>query len=69
MMNGTWTVKMMARHGESFGFLSMTDLNGIGPLNYVCTQFHFHSPAEHKINGKQYDLELHFVHEIAENEE
>jgi carbonic anhydrase len=52
MMNGTWTVKMMARHGESFGFLSMTDLNGIGPLNYVCTQFHFHSPAEHKINGK-----------------
>ena len=70
MMNATWTVKMMAHTGESkFGFLRMTDLNGVGPLNYVCTQFHFHSPAEHKLNGKQYDLELHFVHEFAEKEE
>ena len=25
-------------------------------------QFHFHSPSEHTFNGKQYDLEMHFVH-------
>lgn len=25
-------------------------------------QFHFHSPSEHTINGRQYPLELHFVH-------
>ena len=27
------------------------------PLN-----FHFHSPSDHTINGKSYDLEMHIVH-------
>jgi len=25
-------------------------------------QFHFHSPSEHTVNGKQYPMEAHFVH-------
>ena len=25
-------------------------------------QFHFHSPSEHSVEGKLYDLEVHFVH-------
>lgn len=25
-----------------------------------------HSPAEHKINGEQYDLEMHIVHELMD---
>ncbi len=25
-------------------------------------QFHFHSPSEHRINGRRYGMELHFVH-------
>ena len=25
-------------------------------------QFHFHAPSEHTVDGKQYDLEVHFVH-------
>ena len=25
-------------------------------------QFHFHAPSEHAVNGKLYDLEVHFVH-------
>lgn len=29
---------------------------------YTLLQFHFHAPSEHHINGKQYDLEAHFVH-------
>ena len=25
-------------------------------------QFHFHAPSEHAVEGKLYDLEVHFVH-------
>jgi carbonic anhydrase len=32
---------------------------------YNFAQFHFHSPSEHTINGKQYPLEVHFVHQKA----
>ncbi len=30
--------------------------------NFYPLQFHFHSPSEHTINGRQFDLELHIVH-------
>lgn len=32
---------------------------------YELKQFHFHIPSEHKVNGKQYAMELHLVHEDA----
>lgn len=31
---------------------------------YEPLQFHFHSPSEHTVDGKNYDLEVHFVHYI-----
>lgn len=31
---------------------------------YEPMQFHFHSPSEHTINGKQYPLEMHIVHMV-----
>jgi carbonic anhydrase len=30
-------------------------------------QFHMHAPSEHTINGKNYDLELHLVHQSPTN--
>ncbi|NIH07137.1 carbonic anhydrase family protein [Providencia rettgeri] len=35
---------------------------------YQLKQFHFHSPSENKIKGKQYSLELHFVHSKEDKE-
>ncbi len=29
---------------------------------YTLQQFHFHHPSEHRINGKVYQMEVHFVH-------
>jgi len=31
-------------------------------------QFHFHTPAEHKIDGEEFPLELHLVHQNADGE-
>jgi carbonic anhydrase len=37
----------------------------IGSVTYPFTQFHFHAPSEHEVNGKRYPLEIHFVHKTA----
>ncbi|KAF8769508.1 hypothetical protein HU200_006545 [Digitaria exilis] len=33
---------------------------------YYLKQLHWHSPTEHTVDGRRYDLELHLVHESAE---
>ncbi|CAI9105040.1 OLC1v1003872C1 [Oldenlandia corymbosa var. corymbosa] len=33
---------------------------------YPLRQTHWHSPSEHSINGKRYDLEVHMVHQTPE---
>lgn len=38
-------------------------------LNFTPTQFHFHSPSEHTINGELYDLEMHIVHKYKDTED
>jgi carbonic anhydrase len=32
-------------------------------VNYTLLQFHFHTPSEHHIDGKEFDMEIHFVHQ------
>ena len=32
-------------------------------------QFHFHAPSEHSVDGKLYDLEVHFVHLYKESKD
>ncbi|KAE8696702.1 Alpha carbonic anhydrase 5 [Hibiscus syriacus] len=39
------------------------EING---TEYELHQCHWHSPSEHTINGRRYDLELHLVHESAD---
>jgi carbonic anhydrase len=34
----------------------------VGNQQYDLLQFHFHTPSEHKINGKGAPMEVHFVH-------
>eukprot|EP01083_Nonionella_stella_P104698 300454_1 len=35
---------------------------------YELKQFHFHTPSEHTVDGKQYEMEMHLVHTNEENE-
>ena len=49
------------------------DITGGGSLtldgkNYVLKQFHFHHPSEHTIDGKQFPLEVHFVHASSDGD-
>lgn len=34
--------------------------------NYILRQLHWHSPAEHRLNGEQYAAELHLIHQAED---
>ena len=38
----------------------------VGERKFALEQFHVHTPSEHVIDGKQFDMELHFVHKAAD---
>ncbi|KMS97056.1 hypothetical protein BVRB_7g179170 [Beta vulgaris subsp. vulgaris] len=44
---------------------SRIQING---TEYILRQSHWHSPSEHTINGKRYDMELHMVHQSRDNQ-
>ncbi|MBV9261155.1 MAG: carbonic anhydrase [Pseudolabrys sp.] len=46
---------------------NFTDGNSItlGKDSYKLLQFHFHRPSEHTIDGKNFPMEVHFVHQHA----
>lgn len=52
---------IMIRFEVGAGSLS---INGTA---YYLRQLHWHSPTEHAVNGRRYDMELHMVHESAKN--
>jgi carbonic anhydrase len=38
----------------------------VGGRRYELVQFHFHRPSEERINGRQYDMNVHLVHKDPE---
>ncbi|XP_031502360.1 alpha carbonic anhydrase 7-like isoform X3 [Nymphaea colorata] len=40
----------------------------INGTEFFLRQLHWHSPSEHTINGRRYDLELHIVHQTEDNQ-
>jgi carbonic anhydrase len=34
----------------------------VGGVRYALVQFHFHTPSEHRVAGRGWDMELHLVH-------
>lgn len=34
----------------------------LGEVDHELLQFHFHAPSEHTLDGKQFPMEVHFVH-------
>jgi carbonic anhydrase len=40
----------------------------IGEERYALEQFHVHTPSEHTVDGRQFPMEIHFVHKSAQGE-
>jgi hypothetical protein len=55
---------------KSFNYMNTATIGlfdkHIPKADFFAQQFHFHSPAEHSIDGKLMDLEMHIVHFIDE---
>lgn len=58
--NGVTFVTDLTKVSDAIATLSGPDVEGV-QNKYELLQFHFHAPAEHKIDSVPYDLELHFV--------
>lgn len=58
-MNNGHTIQ---HNGNRKGFLI------IGDKKFALEQFHVHTPSEHTVDGKLFDLEIHFVHKSETGE-
>lgn len=59
VFNNGHTVEAEPAHGAKPSELEL------GRVTYTFSQFHFHAPSEHTVNGKHYPLEIHFVNKAA----
>lgn len=45
--------------------LTVADVNSDEPKTYKLLQFHWHTPSEHRLNGEEFPMEMHFVHQLG----
>jgi carbonic anhydrase len=62
LVNNGHTVRVNYPPQASGDFLT------VGGKRYQLTQFHFHRPSEHLVDGKQYAMELHLMYAAADGE-
>jgi carbonic anhydrase len=53
VLNNGHTIEVIASGGSTLEFRGQ---------KYTLTQYHFHAPSEHTIDGEHADMEVHFVH-------
>jgi len=56
IVNNGHTIQLNCAEGDSLD---------VGNRSYALTQFHFHHPSEHLVDGKPFAMEAHFVHTAA----
>jgi carbonic anhydrase len=57
LINNGHTIQVTTQKGSSISYDNKT---------YALKQFHFHSPSEHTIDGSHFPLEIHLVHQAAD---
>ena len=60
LINNGKTIRVNYHAPVSGGFLI------VGEMRYMLTQFHFHRPSEESVNGKQYDMVVHLMHQAED---
>jgi carbonic anhydrase len=63
--NNGHTIQLDPLIKNDYVSLNYITLDGV---DFFVQQAHFHSPSEHTINGKVYDIELHIVHKNSKGE-
>lgn len=59
----------VVNNGHTIQFnLASNQFIEIGGVRYKLIQLHFHSPSEHKIDGKLFPMEMHLVHQNADGQ-
>jgi carbonic anhydrase len=61
LINNGYTIRVNYHDAPETGNFLM-----VGGKRYHLTQFHFHRPSEEYINGKQYDMVVHLMHESSD---
>ena len=62
LINNGKTVRINYHGADNQNFLI------VGDQRYQLTQFHFHRPSEDLVNGKQYDMVAHFMHQSSDGQ-